>query len=77
MTEQEMIERLEAMLPLIDGLETGQDCPDYAFAKANGFRAMTYCPEAFEALRALPKAAAMIARLVAERDAAREELAQR
>lgn len=55
-----LVEILGATLPLLDGLETGRDCEDYAFAKANLFRAMTYCPEAFEALRCIPEAAATL-----------------
>lgn len=50
----ELVEKLTKALPILDGLETGRDCEEYAFAKGNGFQAMTYCPEAFEALRCLP-----------------------
>lgn len=65
----ELIERLRLALPLLDGLETGQDCADYAFAKAEGFQAMTYCPEAFEALRSLPEAITQLAALKARCEA--------
>ena len=58
-----LVEQLGAIIPLLDGLETGQDCADYAFAKSNGFQAMTYCPDAFEALRSVPEAAAAITAL--------------
>lgn len=58
-----LVEQLGAIIPLLDGLETGQDCADYAFAKSNGFQAMTYCPDAFEALRSVPEAAATITAL--------------
>ncbi len=58
-----LVEQLGAIIPLLDGLETGQDCADYAFAKSNGFQAMTYCPDAFEALRSVPEAAAAITTL--------------
>lgn len=50
----DLIEKMERALPLIDGLETGQDCEEYAFAHGKHFQAMTLCPEAFEALRCLP-----------------------
>lgn len=50
-----LIERIEKALPILEDMETGQDCPDYAFAKGKGFQAMTYIPEAFEALRCLPE----------------------
>ena len=66
MTDAELdrlVEQLGAIIPLLDGLETGQDCADYAFAKSNGFQAMTYCPDAFEALRSVPEAAATITAL--------------
>lgn len=66
MTDAELdrlVEQLGAIIPLLDGLETGQDCADYAFAKSNGFQAMTYCPDAFEALRSVPEAAATITTL--------------
>ena len=66
MTDDELdrlVEQLGAIIPLLDGLETGQDCADYAFAKSNGFQAMTYCPDAFEALRSVPEAAAAITAL--------------
>lgn len=59
-------ERLLEILPLLDGLETGQDCEDYAFATGNGFQAMTYCPSAFEALRCIPEAAKAITQLQAK-----------
>ncbi|QDP53727.1 MAG: hypothetical protein GOVbin7759_14 [Prokaryotic dsDNA virus sp.] len=55
-----LAERIEAALPLLDGLKTGQDNPDYAFAHGNGFQAMTYIPEAFEALRCLPEVIAAL-----------------
>ena len=51
---------LAKALPLLEDLKTGQDCQDYAFAKGKGFEAMTYCPEAFEALRHLPAAIAAL-----------------
>lgn len=70
----DLIKRLTAALPLLDGLKTGQDCEEYAFAKASGFQAMTYCPEAFEALRALPDAIARIAQLEADRAEANKAL---
>lgn len=54
MSARELVEQIEAALPIIEGLETGQECADYAFARGKGFQAMTYCPEAFEALRVLP-----------------------
>lgn len=59
-TDAGLAERLEKALPLLDDLETGQECEDYAFAKGKGFQAMTYCPDAFEALRALPDAIAAL-----------------
>ena len=71
-----LVEQLGAIIPLLDGLETGQDCADYAFAKSNGFQAMTYCPDAFEALRSVPEAAAAITALrarIAELEADRAE----
>jgi hypothetical protein len=55
-----VIERLRPALKLLDGLEVGQDCEEYAYAKANGLQAMTTIPEAFEALRALPDAIAAL-----------------
>ncbi len=51
-----IVERLRAALPLLEELETGQECAEYAYAKGKGFQAMTYCPEAFEALRSIPEA---------------------
>ena len=50
----DLIKKLEAALPILDDLETGQDCAEYAYAKGRDFKAMTYIPEAFEALRCLP-----------------------
>jgi len=61
-----LVEQLRGILPLLDGLEVGQDCADYSYAKAGGFQAMTYCPDAFEALRCVPEAIARIAALEAE-----------
>lgn len=46
---------VERIAPLLEELETGQDCAEYAYAKGKGFQAMTYCPEAFEALKELPE----------------------
>jgi hypothetical protein len=57
---QELIARLEAALPLLEDLRTGQDCEDYAFATGKGFQAMTYIPDAFEALRCLPEVIAAL-----------------
>jgi len=71
-----LVEQLGAIIPLLDGLETGQDCADYAFAKSNGFQAMTYCPDAFEALRSVPEAAAAITALrarIAELEAFKQQ----
>lgn len=51
-----LADELEKALPLLEDLKTGQDCEDYAFAKGKGFQAMTYCPEAFDALKHLPAA---------------------
>lgn len=76
MDRDELIARLRAALPLLEELETGQDCEDYAFAKAKGFQAMTYCPEAFEALRCIPDAlAALESRPAPTEERAREVLA--
>ena len=61
-----LIAELEKILPLIEQLETGRDCEEYAFAKSSCFQAMTYAPEAFEALRCIPEAAAELSRLQAE-----------
>ena len=61
--------RLREALPLLDGLETGQDCEEYAYAHGNGFQAMTHCPSAFEALRSLPEAIGELTRLRAENEA--------
>jgi hypothetical protein len=52
-----LVERLRDILPLLEELETGQDCEEYAYAKGKAFQAMTYEPEAFEALRSIPEAA--------------------
>ena len=52
--EDGLVEVLRKALPLLDDLEVGQDCEEYAYAKGKGFQAMTYCPEAFEALRCIP-----------------------
>jgi len=60
-----IVERLQAALPLLEELETGQECAEYAYAKGKGFQAMTYCPEAFEALRSIPEAADTITDLLA------------
>jgi len=60
-----IVERLQAALPLLEELETGQECAEYAYAKGKGFQAMTYCPEAFEALRSIPEAADTIEGLLA------------
>jgi hypothetical protein len=64
-----LVEELTKALPLLDGLETGQDCEEYAFATGRGFQAMTYCPGAFEALRCIPR---VIAALSAPTSEARE-----
>lgn len=61
-----LIAELEKILPLIEQLETGQDCEEYAYAKGALFQAMTYAPEAFEALRCIPEAATELSRLQAE-----------
>lgn len=66
MKDDELIATLAATLPLLEELETGQDCAEYAYAKGSGFQAMTYCPEAFEALRSIPAAKARIEALTAE-----------
>ena len=49
-----LVEKLTPALKLLEELEVGQDCPEYAYAKGKGFQSMTYIPEAFEALRELP-----------------------
>lgn len=58
----------EKLRPIIDkllpGLETGQNCEEYAFANGNTFQAMTMAPEGFEALRAVPEASETIIALV-------------
>jgi hypothetical protein len=59
---KELAEKLAKALPLLDGLETGQECEEYAFAKGTGFQAMTYCPQAFEALRCIPEVLAALNR---------------
>ncbi len=51
-----LVERLNAILPLMEGLEVGQDCEEYAFARGKGFQAMTYVPAAFQALVCVPDA---------------------
>jgi hypothetical protein len=62
-----LVERLSDTLPLLDGLETGQDCEEYAYAKAGGFQAMTYCPDAFEALRCIPDVIAALRALTGDK----------
>ena len=66
-----LVGELEKALPLLEDLETGQDCEDYAYAKGKGFQAMTYCPAAFEALRCIPR---VLTALRSDRDAVVEEL---
>jgi len=61
-----LVERLRGILPLLEELETGQDCEEYAYAKGKSFQAMTYAPEAFEALRSIPEAADTIEAMQAE-----------
>lgn len=55
MTHDNVTDIVERIAPLLEELETGQDCAEYAYAKGKGFQAMTYCPEAFEALKELPE----------------------
>lgn len=70
----ELIERLTEALPILDGLETGRDCEEYAFATGNGFQAMTHCPHAFEALRCIPNVITALERLSSDREMMREAL---
>ena len=65
-----LVGELEKALPLLEDLETGQDCEDYAYAKGKGFQAMTYCPAAFEALRCIPR---VLTALRSDRDAVVDE----
>ncbi len=66
MTDHDALARLREASRLLEGLETGQDCPDYAFAKSDHFQAMTYAPEAFEALRCIPSVITLIEQQAAE-----------
>ena len=60
MQKDELIAALEKAMPLLDDLQTGRDCEEYAFATGKGFQAMTYIPEVFEALRCLPEVIAAL-----------------
>lgn len=62
----EAAERLRNALPLTDGLETGREYEEYAYATGQLFQAMTLAPEAFEALRSLTDLDAALATIRGE-----------
>lgn len=70
-----LVEKLTPALKLLEELEVGQDCAEYAYAKGKGFQAMTYTPEAFEALRDLPATLDALTTLSAENEKLRAALA--
>jgi|GEM_PF-4531749 len=55
-----LADELAKALPLIEDLETGQDCEEYAYANGKFFQAMTHAPEAFDALKHLPAAISVL-----------------